>query len=1216
MSTIFNNIEPSMQTPLTRNDGWEDTTKYDVQKINKIKDTQQGGGIGYYKLGTSIPTPFARILMFNHAFNSLTNMGDADTIYGKLVSECLDFLEFIFHYGDELTIKKWSFTDDINLLKDVATSANATDSTATSSFDLGSLMGDAATIVPSTPTTSATRGHAVSGHSLLASSLLNKRSELKDIDNIYLIYYHGVLMGGTSPYTIVFTSPNWQRKKNCGTVKGDANNELFPNYQDDKVKGTPLHKRDFAFIRFLITYRRAYGEGVQDCSLVKYIERDMPYIGQSYPQLTNFDTALAGAGSAAIQAQFGNFYLSKEYQKAPIYAKQTNGSQQLPIVYLKPVPVSGSDYTIKSDYPNFNIVEYASDGSVKDTHFIENALVLSEGGLPSVGGVNANYVNGHPWNRDNNKFDHNIADIPLYNRILPGAGNHPQPFITVYDFFEDYLVRVPYSLNNERFETYVSGDWKYLLPVKRLFFNFFKIERLKEDNFFSISEKNGEVTFKMNVPVTFNPGGSGVAQFLTLEKTYDTAHIKDLRGGSRFAMALFPAYRVMNDPTENHYTLMVDTASIAVELGFFDATAPQQAFRVEKEVRPDEIKSQFYRVAQAFDFIELTPAFTDMAKPVHALIVPKLHQAYLDANRSNWEFSIDFGTTNTYIAAMRGGEPETFEITEQDMQVAYLDKIDYHNKFGSEEYNNSIGASGVAAFHTAAHREFAPLILCANGIANYPFPTVTCESSVFKDATGVTKNLFSQLSIGYNMNNEEFSDNYIYRTDIKWAVGNGNTPQEIDAAKERIRLYCQQIAWMLKNKVAMSSSDTNHQGKHIKVYFTYPCSMNIVDQANLESTWRTAFGSFIDGNNNLVKMTESEAPYYFLTRAGDVAGSSNFLNIDIGGGTTDMFFVVQETNERKLRVKRSYYTSMRFAGNDLWGDGVSGTAHLTNGFYQAAKKGMPWLLKEVERQEKLVTGRKDSRMTSADTMSFLFRNDSTELPKIPTIIKSNKQLYPLLFVHFGAILYHVATILKAKNWDIPRTINLTGMGSKYVYIIHDSEEVVTHLSGLLLKHFTGKTLPADFKLTYSKENAKQITAQGALKRDAGAATRDIEGAPKEFCIYGAKLSDPVHPDDPLYYEDADKDEIRDQILTLNRQFINDFLRERSILNDLRSNFGLDITDDFVDSLEAKAADSYSDVSDSFTDKKLDIKETLFFWPLKNAIYEMSKNAICQQQRKQ
>lgn len=1211
MSTIFNNIDITQQTPLSRNDGWENTTKYDVPKINRIRDTQQGGGIGYYKLGTSIPTPFARILMFNHAFNSLTNMDETNSIYGKLVSECLDFLEFIFHYGEELEIKKWSFTDDINLLKGTSTSSTVSTTTPTGGFDLGSLMDNVAATVSPITTEPVAGSHAVSGHALLASSLINKRSELKDIENIYLIYNKGVLMGGTSPYTIVFTSPNWQRRKNCGDVKGDAENVLFPDYQNDNVKGTPLHKRDFAFIQFLITYRRAYGAGVNDCSLIKYIESDMPYIGHIYPQLATYDNALANAGAAAVQAQFGNFYLSKEFQNASIYAKQTNGSQQLPIVYLKPVPVSGSDYTIKADYPNFNLLEYAPDGSVKNSHLIQNALVLSQGGLPSVGSVNANYINGHPWNSDSNKFDRNIADIPLYERILPGPGNHKQPFITVYDIFEDYLVRVPYSLNSERFETYVSSDWKYLLPVKRLFFNFFKLDRLKENNFFSISEKNGEVTFKMNIPVTFNPGGSGVTQFLTLEKTYDNAHIKDLRGGSRFAMALFPAYRVMNDSSENHYTIMVDTASVAVELGFFDATAPQQAFKVEKEIRPDEIKSQFYRIPQAFDFIELSPAFADMASPVHALIVPKLHQAYLDASNSNWEFSIDFGTTNTYIAAMKGGVPETFEITEQDIQVAYLDKIDYHNKFGSEEYNNSIGASGVAAFHTAAHREFAPLLLGPNGIASYPYPTVTCESSVFKDATGITKNLFSQLSIGYNMNNEEFSENYIYRTDIKWAVSNGTTPQEIDAAKERIRLYCQQIAWMLKNKVAMSSSDTNHQGKYIKVYFTYPCSMNIVDQANLENTWRTAFGNFINGNNNLIKMTESEAPYYYLTRNGDVAGSSNFLNIDIGGGTTDMFFVVQEINENNLRVKRSYYTSMRFAGNDLWGDGVKGTAHLTNGFYQMAKKGMPWLQKEVERQEKLVTGRKDSRMTSADTMSFLFRNDSTEQPKIPTIIKSNKLLYPLLFVHFGAIIYHVATILKEKKWDIPRTINLTGMGSKYVYIIHESETVVTHLTALLLKHFTGKELPADFKLTYSKENAKQITAQGALKRDAGATTRNIAGAPKEFCIYGARLSDPLHPDDPLYYEDADKDEIREQILILNNQFISDFLRERSILNDLRSNFGLDITDDFVDSLEAKAADSYSDVSDSFADKKLDIKETLFFWPLKNAIYEMSKKAICQ-----
>ena len=554
---------------------------------------------------------------------------------------------------------------------------------------------------------------------------------------------------------------------------------------------------------------------------------------------------------------------------------------------------------------------------------------------------------------------------------------------------------------------------------------------------------------------------------------------------------------------------------------------------------------------------------------------------------------------------MRGTNPETFEISEQEMQVAYLDKINYHSGFGSEEYNKSISDTTVAAFHAAAQREFAPLLIGPNGIASYPFPTVTCESTNFAKIDGAVKRLFSHLSIGYNINNEEFSENYIYRTDIKWAAGRNASPEEILAAEERTRLYCKQIAWMLRNKVAMSSSASNKQCKYIKVYFTYPCSMNVVERGNLETIWRDAFGNFIKNKNDLIMMTESEAPYYYLSREGDITGGGNYLNIDIGGGTTDMFFVVQET-DNDINVKRSYYTSMRFAGNDLWGDGVNGTALLTNGFYKAAKEGMKFLEREIERQEKMITGRKDSHMTSADIMSFLFRNDSTEQPKIPTIIRSNKQLYPLLFVHYGAIIYHVATILKEKNWDIPRAINLTGMGSKYVYIIHQSEDVVKHLTEMLLEHFTGKSLPDDFKLTYSRGNAKEITAQGALKRDAGANVRNIQGSPNEFCIYGAMQTEPERINEPLSYADADKNDIRDQVLKLNEKFIEDLLCKPSIRNYLLENFKVDITDDFVKKLKAKAKDSYCDVSDTFANKNLPIKETLFFWPLKNAIYELSK----------
>ena len=82
------------------------------------------------KMATSIPTPFARLYLYDTAFAELNaleakNKGEAykadganTTLYHHLVAECLDLLEFIFEYGEDkrFTITEWDVTTDTALL--------------------------------------------------------------------------------------------------------------------------------------------------------------------------------------------------------------------------------------------------------------------------------------------------------------------------------------------------------------------------------------------------------------------------------------------------------------------------------------------------------------------------------------------------------------------------------------------------------------------------------------------------------------------------------------------------------------------------------------------------------------------------------------------------------------------------------------------------------------------------------------------------------------------------------------------------------------------------------------------------------------------------------------------------------------------------------------------------------------------------------------------
>lgn len=182
MAKIFKNTDNKFSDEVGLHlDGWDSTIPYGNQRIAHITDTV-GAGIALAKMGTSIPTPFARMLIFNAAFaqvNSPALGHDSDSVYGKLVSECLDFLEFLFNYGNRIDIKRWNVEQEINNL----------------------------------------RASTSKKHNALADSMEKFIRDLQ-VKDIYLFYYDNVLIGGSSPYTLVYTSPNWQRIKPISNARG------------------------------------------------------------------------------------------------------------------------------------------------------------------------------------------------------------------------------------------------------------------------------------------------------------------------------------------------------------------------------------------------------------------------------------------------------------------------------------------------------------------------------------------------------------------------------------------------------------------------------------------------------------------------------------------------------------------------------------------------------------------------------------------------------------------------------------------------------------------------------------------------------------------------------------------------------------------------------------------------------------------------------------
>jgi len=146
------------------------------------------------------------------------------SMYHVLVSHCLDLLELLFQAGgsDDLTYRVWNKQERLDKLKQQQNSPGA--------------------------------AHRHS-HQILAKALeLDFRNELGTIQNFTLIYYKGALLGGTSPLTLVFTSPNWEQERQNRFIdppKSATGRLLFQN------EYVPLQSRDEAFVTYL---RRLYDQ--------------------------------------------------------------------------------------------------------------------------------------------------------------------------------------------------------------------------------------------------------------------------------------------------------------------------------------------------------------------------------------------------------------------------------------------------------------------------------------------------------------------------------------------------------------------------------------------------------------------------------------------------------------------------------------------------------------------------------------------------------------------------------------------------------------------------------------------------------------------------------------------------------------------------------------------------------------------------------------------
>lgn len=1020
---------------------WGRSVRLDGNKINTIKDVERKGAS---KVATSVPSPFARMHLFETSFKEVENNLEGDSIYHQIVSDCLDVFQFLFNSGNnnpDIRFKQWNRQQRLDALR------------------------------------TAPQGHP---HHLLADSLeLFFTGKFADTEDITLIYYKGILMGGTSPLTVFFTSPNWQREmdENGIVISSTTGNDTF--FDKDYM---PLYQRDPLFVEFMwkfyLAHRNILNSRCED--FAGYIRKSIETYRKDLAKKANDEWADYINNPAKLDSEYQKLNVTPN---SSIYL-QTNGFFAYS-VKSGGIPAkihSESDFLCIPTSQNYKY-ELDHDGNLTNPNV---PLVLAKG--MNVPGTYT--YDNTPWspNTDIRRASIIYTDgspIPLAQRFLPGNSQIQYPFITTEDFLEDKLVKLPFKLNSEKFFTGYSGDFNFLLPVKKQYFNFFTKDDLKKN--LEIIPTETKVTVKLKIPVR-NKRGLG---FITFSKDYEFD--KTLVANFRAGLGIFPFYKVMDNNEVlqklNDYTILFSEKNDAIKIDGVDywqtsAVALQENGEIQNKEGCIVIKrsidvdrpqartnkgitagSYYYKVKSAFDLIEFN--LSDEANRRYTgLIIPLFKEVYQQNATRNFTFAIDFGTSNSHIAYndLQGDKKaKTFEIGEPDMQMVLLNKPG-ESKVVADKY-----ATGFGDFPEVGdfvNREFVPPVIGRDSGSSIVFPirTATFEKGSFE---AEKPDLFTNINVGFYLDSDGAKPHDCeYHTNLKWLFENsGNTSDP-----HRIEAFLKGLMLLVRNKIIMNGGNV----RETKIAWLIPLSMKQRSIDLFAVTWQKVFDEVFHGacQKPLEQITESVAPYFYLKNNTDanVKDFADALNIDIGGGTTDVMFFMRKTS--------TYISSsFRFAGNDIWGSGFNRNEK-DNGFLKNYVDFKKRNKQAVTAEDNIFESfMRDPALTSEDVASLLFRYDK-HFNFAQSINRDKPALKLIFFLHYSAIIYHLVQLIESKQLNVPRYFTFTGKGSQYISTMC-SRESLTRFTKILIAAYTKQEIPTDFKVVLT-DNPKEATANGAV----------------------------------------------------------------------------------------------------------------------------------------
>lgn len=993
----------------------------------------------------------------------------------------------------------------------------------------------------------------IAGHQYLADALDkymvsdSKTYNFGQLHNLYLLnYVEGPdelnIIGATSPATLFFSNAN---------DLSYVNNIFFGEDKPFDSDYQPLYKRDFEFIKYLFALRKA-----------------IPNFANLFPEV---DTYL-NATYKAITDQ------AKKNQLNNITSVALEDFDSIDVADINQsdlVEVLGYNLYKKSSRP----VNAQSDFVIKSTISSEEPLVL-----PIEAGnrySDLQYTTGK-WGKTN-KAPFQDRESDLTKRVLPFEGSL-HPYLTISDFLEETIIKVPHTLNNTN---YFDGRIKidksetaFLLPITPLFFKYFTVEELRDvmadgKPMFEMKLLAGDsVSVTLRIPIK----GAGNVSYIEYTRLYynnSSADVKNNAGNiaeMKFTGFIMPQVR-FNNPEDAIYNIScVQASSSKTEFIFYKGVEKMlpKASDCRNEDQQSLTKANNYLVkGQNFDYIQVRNHHGYCG-----IIVPIFKQ---QRNVEQFEFAVDLGTSNTHIEYRKGQEkPQVFGFSKADRQLCEM-FIPQKNEFGYLE--------DLQAETALIEKDFIPSEI---GSGDFKFPTRTVLSCAKTVDWSKTIDPFTLVNLPFTYDKRADLSYNNLKYNIKW--GNGEDMRVIES-------YVRTLMLIIRNKVLLNNGDLSKT----KITWFYPISMAPKRLRRLKETWDEAYKEYF-GKGVTINMTESAAPIqYFFKR---YSTATSLVNVDIGGGTTDIAFA-------KDRVI-SHITSFRFASNALFENSFSDLdSH--NGIVDYHKGNILKLLEEKNLSELIRVFNSTNNEQPSNMASFLFGLKDNSLPKAVGIndkaidfnylLQEDEDFKIVFIVFYTSIIYHIAQITKALGLDVPRHISFSGNGSKVIRIITTDSKILAKYTKLVFEKVLGKPYGKELELLGLEKdsNPKDSTCKGGLIGVEEEDSRDKTIVFKSDCT-GIVTNDDTYA--------TISDSYKEKTIKAVEDFFNFVFVEMNNSFNFDKNFGVKVSS-FKVAQEAAKKDLATFLDKGITQRREEteandvIEETFFFYPIKGVLQSMS-----------